>query len=307
VDDDGVPVETFAPPGEVIFELTEGNFDSAISSPVPTMVEAYIQGQQQSQELSDKLHKIVSGFDGAIRLARLNIQQEQSIAEELKITHIPTILGIIDGKMFYNRIVGLPTDVSLKNFVNALFAYSYRKELEHILGEAEAQLEQNNVEGAAKLFNKVLTDKKFTFAQAFGLAGLAQCALKEGNLDVSQHLVKTIQSSHEDSLNIPKIKQVISQIELQCMEGSNVDVEGLLAKITENPKDLQSLYDLGVHYQRLGRYEDAMNQMFKIIKVDKEWNDQASKHNLLKIFDSLGSEHELTLKGRRRLNNMWFV
>jgi hypothetical protein len=39
---------------------------------------------------------------------------------------------------------------------------------------------------------------------------------------------------------------------------------------------------------------------------DKYWGDSKAKEMLTKIFDSLGSDHELTKKSRRRLSNIWF-
>jgi len=247
-------------------------------------------------------------YNGLLHLARLNLNEQQEIAEAFKITNVPTILAVIKGKMFFNRLVGIPTDVSLKKFVTALLSHTFGSELDKILSDADALLDKNDIAGAAQLFNRLLTVKKYSFAEVFGLAGLVQCAIKEGNLETAQDLVKTIQSRYQEYLNESRIKQAISQVELQSMEGnSKVDVQGLLDKIKQNPKDSQSLYDLGVHYQRIGRYQEAMNQMFQIIKNDREWNDQAAKQMLLKIFDSLGPEHDLSVKGRKRLSNVWFV
>jgi len=108
-------------------------------------------------------------------------------------------------------------------------------------------------------------------------------------------------------LEHPRVKQALSQLELQSVEDtSDVDVNGLLNRIKENPKDLQSRFDLGVYYQRLGQHQKAIDEMINIIKIDKEWNNKAAKEMILKIFNSLGAEHDITLSGRRRLNNVWF-
>lgn len=82
------------------------------------------------------------------------------------------------------------------------------------------QLNANNIPEAAKLFNEILTTKKFK-AEPLGLCGLgthplfsiiphctALCALAEGNTDVANQLYTTVKSQYEEALGIPKVKQV---------------------------------------------------------------------------------------------------
>jgi len=142
--------------------------------------------------------------------------------------------------------------------------------------------------------------------EPFALAGLAQCALKEGNAQIAQELADQITSNYESLVKHPKIKQVLSMVELQSTPQTNANIDDLLTKLTNNPNDLETRYDLALHYQSMKRYQDAANELFNIIKTNKEWNNQAAKQTLLKLFDSLGTDHEITVKGRKRLNNLWF-
>lgn len=124
---------------------------------------------------------------------------------------------------------------------------------------------------------------------------------------------------------------MIASIEIKIQQrSSHIDVDAMKKRIEENPKDLvrsrlpslsnhpkEALYELGVYYSQQGKTEDAYDQMFKIISVDRNWNNQAAKEFLLKVypphhlvdcvqsFGSLGDD-EIAIKGRRRLNNLWF-
>lgn len=45
----------------------------------------------------------------------------------------------------------------------------------------------------------------------------------------------------------------------------------------------EALYELGVFFSQQGNLEEAYNQMFKIITIDRNWNNQAAKEFLLKV------------------------
>jgi len=292
----------------IFLNLTEDTFEEVITSPVPVLVEAFVPGAPpQIQEYSDKIKKIVSDYKGVVRLARLNVQDEPQVAEEFKITHVPTVLAILQGKLFFNKITGPSTETAVQKYILALLSMSFGTEVEAILNEGDRLLENNDIEGSAKLFNQLFTSPKYRFAEAFGYSGLIQCALKEKNMDAAKHLAETIRNSFPDILNVPRIKQALSQVELSDIENnSDFDVNVLLQNVEKDPKDIQSLYDLGLYYHRIGKNEDAINYMFKIVKIDREWNEQAAKKTLIKIFDSLGEDSDIVTKGRKRLNNLWF-
>lgn len=47
--------------------------------------------------------------------------------------------------------------------------------------------------------------------------------------------------------------------------------------------DQEALYELGVYYSQQGMYEESYEQMYRIISVDRNWNNQAAKEFLLKV------------------------
>jgi putative thioredoxin len=43
------------------------------------------------------------------------------------------------------------------------------------------------------------------------------------------------------------------------------------------------------------------------VRRDREWNDQAARKQLLKLFEALGPSHPLAAAGRRRLSSLLFA
>ena len=59
---------------------------------------------------------------------------------------------------------------------------------------------------------------------------------------------------------------------------------------------------------RIGRGDlaAAANELLEIVSRNREWNDQAARKLLLKIFDAAGPAADLTKEGRRRLSAILF-
>jgi putative thioredoxin len=83
-------------------------------------------------------------------------------------------------------------------------------------------------------------------------------------------------------------------------------VAGLRAKIAQNDRDFDAWYDLGRALAAQGETAEAINALLEIVKYEPDWNNQAARTYLFKIFTALGNTSELTKAGRRRLSSMLF-
>jgi putative thioredoxin len=80
----------------------------------------------------------------------------------------------------------------------------------------------------------------------------------------------------------------------------------LRARVAENDRDFDALYDLGRALAAQGDMKGAIDTLLEIVKYDPEWNDQAARAYLFKIFSAVGNGSELVRAGRRRLSSMLF-
>ena len=103
-----------------------------------------------------------------------------------------------------------------------------------------------------------------------------------------------------------KIKKVIAKVEMIEKAESLEDLSTLRLRYEENPNDLRIKFDLALGLNVTSSTEEAINLLLEIYKVDREWNNEAAKNQLTKIFDSLGFENELAISGRRKLSSFMF-
>lgn len=246
--------------------------------------------------------------NGAVRLARLNVNVEQELAMALKLTQIPTVFGVFSGGIV-SSFVGVPDDNTLDNFSSLMVRVGGHEELVAMSNDANAALERGEMEAARNIFQEILHANHLG-AEALALAGLIRCAVKEGKLDEAEELAHVIQTSYPKDANAPEVLQALTALELAKSTGSTaasgLSIEELKSKIEANPTDFESRLALASTYWSTSQQQAAINTLLDAIKLDKHWNDDAAKKLLFKFFDSLGSDHPLTLTSRKRFGLIWF-
>jgi putative thioredoxin len=256
--------------------------------------------------LDGLLQQKITALGGAVRLGRLNATVEQELAVALKLTQLPTVIGVYGGRTI-TSFVGMPADDVIEQFLEIMLRVGGQKQLAAMYGEANAALEKGEVQEAIAKFSEILNDKNLR-SEALALAGLIRCYVQEGNIEAAEELVNVIQSSYPKDVMAPEVQQSFSAFEL-VSKSPKVDssaIDELKDKIAQNPDDLESRYSLSTALWAASKQEQAVTAALDLVKRDKHWNDQAGRKLLLKYWESLGPDHSLTLSSRKRFGSIWF-
>ena len=84
------------------------------------------------------------------------------------------------------------------------------------------------------------------------------------------------------------------------------DLSGLEAAIAANPSDHEARFDLAVGLFGAGRREDAIDHLVEIMKLDRSWNEEAARKQLIKFFDAMSPTDDATIAGRRKMSAVLF-
>lgn len=254
--------------------------------------------------LGPQLEAAVARTDGKVKMVRIDIDKHQQIAGQLQVQSIPAVFGFVDGRPV-DAFMGAQPPGELERFVTALTEAAGPSDAEAQIDEALDLAEERLGEGA-------VTEAAQIYAQVMGavpenlraITGLARCYAATGDLERAR---ETLDYAPADKADDPSVVQVRSMIALSEQAGSAGDNAALEAKVAANPDDHQARYDLATALVAAGRHEEGIDHLLEIFRRDSEWNEDAARQQLFKIFEALGPTDPLTLKGRRRLSSILFA
>ena len=273
----------------------------------PVILDCYADWCQPCKQLTPKLEKLVQ--DAApknLRLAKLNVDLLPELAQALRITSLPTVMLVHDGKLVDSFKGGLP-DEKLKQFIDKAVELAGNSDSDDakLLDDAMALLGAGNVPEATQIFAE-LTQVKEHAAPA--TAGLALCALGDDppNSSLAHDLVATLHKKFPQQLDNEFVRQAISRVALADIVGTGDENEiaRLHTQLEMDPMAHDARFELATSLLSQGDEEGAVAELLFILKKNRGWNDGAAKTTVLQIFESLGSSHEVTVSGRRRLANI---
>ena len=233
-----------------------------------------------------------------IEVVKVNIDENQTIASQLRIQSIPAVFAFSDGQPV-DGFMGAKTEPEVEKFFEALIKKfsknnsSFYEEINNFL------LEERFEEAKSAVVEIIKTNPS---AENYSL--LIRSIIGLGDLKEVQQVIESLTP---ELLKDTNVKNAISSYELiknNKIEGSKEDA---LDKIKENPSDLDSKIDYSKILFNENNFAECIDVLLEIYKKDKEWKDGYAKKQLLSIFEHLGSENELSKKGRRALTSLIFV
>ena len=233
-----------------------------------------------------------------IEVVKVNIDENQTIASQLRIQSIPAVFAFSDGQPV-DGFMGAKTEPEVEKFFEALIK-KFSKNSSSLYEEINNFLLEERFEEAKSAVVEII--KTNPSAENYSL--LIRSIIGLGDLKEVQQVIESLTP---ELLKDTNVKNAISSYELiknNKIEGSKEDT---LDKIKENPSDLDSKIDYSKILFNENNFAECIDVLLEIYKKDKEWKDGYAKKQLLSIFEHLGSENELSKKGRRALTSLIFV
>ena len=291
-----------AAPGGFVKDATEATFMADVieaSREVPVIVDFWAPWCGPCKTLGPALEAAVNAMGGRVRMVKMDVDQNQQIAAQLRIQSVPTVYAFFDGRPVDAFQGALPAS-EVKQFVERVAALGGDGGLGEALAAAESMLAEGAAVDAAETFAAILGEDP---ANGAAYAGLVRAHLAMGSLDQAEAMV-----SHPPAelARAPELDGARAQVELARQAAKAGPVSDLRARVEADPADHQARFDLAQALHAQGDVEGAVNELLELFRRDREWNEGAAKTQLLTVFDALKPQDPIVLKGRRRLSSMIF-
>ena len=277
---------------------TEGFMTDVIeaSASVPVIVDFWAPWCGPCKTLGPMLEKLVQQMNGAVRMVKINVDENQQLAAQLRVQSVPTVYGFRDGRPV-DAFAGAVPESQIKQFLQGLTGGAANS-IDDMLAQAKAVLDGGDAESALALYQQILqADQSNPKAIAGYLRGLI-AAGQTG--DAAQILAQLPDELARD----PDIASARTRLELA--QESAGPVAELRARVEADPADHQARYDLANALYAADQPEAAIDALLELFRRDRAWNEDAARQRLLKLFEALGADHPAVAAGRRRLSALVF-
>ncbi len=296
------PGPTAPPAGDLIKDSDTANFVADVietSQTTPVIVDFWAPWCGPCKQLGPILERLVKQYAGKIKMVKINVDENQELAQQFRVQSIPAVYAFKGGRPFDGFMGALP-ESQIKQFMERLAGGG--SALDDALAEADGLAKEGQNEEALAVYQEILAQEP-THVKA--LAGALRAYISLGQDDLARQLIEKLPAQIKNSADIQGVQAALD-LKAQTANTGNAEVEALEAKAAADPKDMQTRLDLAMARFGAGDRERAVDDLLAMIKQDRKWNDEAARKQLVKFFEAFGPADPLTRSGRRRLSGILF-
>ncbi len=278
-----------------IQEVTAENFEQVViqgSMERPVLVDFWASWCQPCQMLMPVLAKLAEEYQGRFILAKVNTEEQQTVAAQFGIRSIPDV-RLFHGGREVDGFTGALPESAIREFLD-----------KHIPRESDSTVEQ-----AMQALATGDTASAIAALEAAAAAdpdnpripvALAQAHMTAGDWEAAKAALDRLPASEQDQ---PEVTRLRGQLHFASEAPPAQDLPELEARLAADENDSEARYRLAMGLVLQQRFEQAIEHLLTLMRKDRQYGDDAARKALLRLFDMLGDD-PLVQDGRRRLFNL---
>ncbi|MFN3075660.1 MAG: thioredoxin [Alphaproteobacteria bacterium] len=288
-------------PDELIKDCGSATFVADVidaSHHVPVIVDLWAPWCGPCKQIGPVLEKLVRQAGGAVRLVKINVDENQKLAAQLRVQSIPAVFAFRGGQLVDGFVGALP-ESQIKSFLQRVLGDA-GSGVDEALAEARTLLDSGEVESAEEIYQQILSQDP---ANTGALAGILRCMMARGQNDRALALLAKLPAETAAHADIVSVRTALD-LAAQAPQGDSL--QGLKQAVAADPDNHRARFDLAMAHFAAGASQMAVEALLEIVRRDRTWEDDGARKQLLKLFEAMGHADPVTVAGRRKLSSLLF-
>ncbi|MFQ3651996.1 MAG: tetratricopeptide repeat protein [Gemmataceae bacterium] len=279
-----------------VIDVTNENFERDVleaSLERPIVIDFWAEWCGPCRTLGPLLERLIDERDGAVMLAKINVDDAPDLARAFQISGIPAI-RVIHQRQLVNGFEGLLPEATLRHFLNEIAPGSDPG------SRAAQEAEQLDPALAEQRYRDLIAaDSNNLMARV----GLAELLFEQGRYDEIRELVDPVGTSGEAGA---LAERLLARLWLREKAADLPETTALSALVQREPKNAQARLQLGLRLADAGDYPEALASLLAAAELDFNLANGAAREAMVKVFYCLGTNHPLANDYRNRLARLLY-
>ena len=281
----------------IIFDAETATFESEVidaSFDTPILINFWSPRSPTSATFDPPLEKVVTSFNGSVRLARVDVDKETQVGAMFQIQSIPTVVLMSKGQPIDGFAGPLPED-QLVEFLSRHVQRGAAPEVADVQADA---VEEAPEAAVTRLQELVAAEPD----HAEHRLNLAVALMKSGASDAAAVQLETMPANLESDDRAVRLR---GELEFAKLAADAPSLADLRLRIDKDERDFEARSQLGVRLVSSGDVEAGLDQFLAILKADRTWSDGLAKKRLIAAF-AIIDDAEVVGNYRRKMSSLLF-
>ena len=251
------------------------------------------------KQLTPVLEKIVNSSKGKFLLAKINIDENQEIAAQLRIQSIPTVMAF-KNKKIVNAFQGALPEKQIIEFIEKSLGSKLSEDNSDFFIDIESKINSNNFDDAAKLLEEFIAENSQN-TKAIGM--YLKCLIRLSKFEEAKDFISALSDELKKE---SEIKSAIANLEIVQSNSKESNLEDLEISFKKNPGNVELAIELSEKYFANNLIEKSFELLLSEYAKQNQKNNLIIKKALLKYFEALGIENEKAKLYRKKFSSLMF-